>query len=350
MILRVPSLVRLVLLFVPCLFEVAHSLSAAGISQPVERAQPAQKTGLYAQTSLRHTKDGSSAKQSRDWSNNGQVRKVDMWPGVIMASIAGASTLLGATVILFMPEGGPPPSAMAFSFSLAAGVMIAISVEMLMPHEHHGHSTFSWTPVFIFSAGVAGCALLCKLADCFESTAAAKQDEAVSKSELDERKSFRLAALLFVSLTLHNFPEGFAVAVSALSGLRLGLMMCIAVAAHNIPEGIALAVSVYAATKSYGQSFFWTFLSGLTEPLGAICAMMLIQAYLLSTPDLLVHLLTAVAGIMCYVALAELLPEAVSTRCWLSIVLGFAAGILIMVLTHWVIESSIDSGHIDVHF
>jgi len=277
-----------------------------------------------------------------------------MWPGVLMASVAGASTVLGATVVLFMPEGGPPPAAMAFSFSLAAGVMVAISVEMLFPESMHGEGkfTFAWTPLLLFIAGVVFCALLCKFADLFESTAAAdtEGEKDSDKSEQEQKKKkFRLAALLFVSLTLHNFPEGFAVAVSALSGLRLGLMMCIAVAFHNIPEGIALAVSVYGATKSYGQSFFWTFLSGLTEPLGAICAMLLIQSYLASTPNLLVNLLTAVAGVMCYVALAELLPEAVSTHCWSAIVSGFAVGVVVMVLTHWVIDSASEAVHLDVH-
>merc|ERR1719329_498136 len=208
-----------------------------------------------------------------------------------MASIAGASTVLGATVILFMPEEGPPPSAMAFSLSLAAGVMIAVSFEMLLPSE----GTSTTMRIGVFFLGAACCAALCKIADIIEGRGAAEADSEKGGDAVDqdERKRFRLAALLFVSLTLHNFPEGFAVAVSALSGLRLGITMCIAVAFHNIPEGIALAVSIYGATKSYGKSLFWTFISGLTEPLGAICAMLLIQAYLRTTPDLIVHLLTA---------------------------------------------------------
>lgn len=343
------------LLVLTARFDAAVSLSSSDPS----RLQ-AQRLGLLAQRGLRHAPTGAGDHEHE--SGKSSSKNVDVWPGVLMASIAGASTVLGATIILFMPEGGPPPSAMAFSFSLAAGVMIAISVEMLLPAHAHGDAhgdaveyegkpAFDWMRVLIFSAGAACCALLCKLADLFESSATADLNaaEADGKPDLEDRKRCRLAVLLFVSLTLHNFPEGFAVAVSALSGLRLGLTMCIAVAFHNIPEGIALAVSVYAATKSYGQSFFWTFLSGLTEPLGAICAMMLIQAYLTSTPDLLVHLLTAVAGVMCYVALAELLPEAISTRCWLPIAAGFAVGVIIMVLTHWVLEASMDEdGHLEL--
>jgi len=278
--------------------------------------------------------------------------KVDIWPALIMSTLAGASTVLGATVILFMPEGGPPPSAMAFSFSLAAGVMLAISVEMLMPHDAAGNPSFSWTSTFFFCCGALCCALLCKLVDLFKPTSMDDVDgeKADGKAEPSQEKKCRLAALLFVALTLHNFPEGFAVAVSAMSGLSMGLTMCIAIAFHNIPEGIALAVAVYGSTKSYGQAFFWTAVSGLAEPLGALVATLLIQAYLTSTPNLLVNLLTAVAGVMCYVALAELLPEAISTRCWPSIAAGLVAGVLVMVLTHWVIDSASEAGQLKSAF
>jgi len=305
---------------------------------------------LLLQSNLHHAPTGSHTEavityeHDNDGDNSEKAGKVDMWGGVLMAFVAGASTVLGATVVLFMPEGGPPPAAMAFSFSLAAGVMVAISVEMLLPHNSKGQPFFSWGSFLIFCAGALSCAALCKLADCFESTTVSDvENDKDTVKEVEQKKSFRLAALLFVSLTLHNFPEGFAVAVSAMSGLNLGLTMCIAVAIHNIPEGIALAVSVYGATKSHAQSFFWTALSGLTEPLGAICAMLVIQAYVNSTPNLLTNLLTAVAGVMCWVALAELLPEAVSTGCWGAIASGFVSGIIIMVVTHWVMENAVES-------
>jgi len=335
---------------------LAHALELANVlqaSSSLRDRSPARKAALLAQRGLRHTPPASSfGEQEQGEDKQIDPEKVDVWPGVLMASIAGASTVLGATVILFMPEGGPPPSAMAFSFSLAAGVMVAISVEMLLPSqpklESEGKVTFTLKPIFCFSAGAICCALLCKLGDILQSSATASEGDAdISKAEQDQKKKFRLAALLFVSLTLHNFPEGFAVAVSALSGLRLGITMCIAVAFHNIPEGIALAVSVYGATKSYGQSFLWTFLSGLTEPLGAICAMMLIRAYVTLTPELLNSLLTVVAGVMCYVALVELLPEAISTRCWPAIISGFIVGVVVMVLTHLAIESASEAGHLD---
>lgn len=43
--------------------------------------------------------------------------------------------------------------------------------------------------------------------------------EAILAEKQHQRRSTRLAILLFASLTAHNIPEGFAVAVSAISGV-----------------------------------------------------------------------------------------------------------------------------------
>ena len=50
--------------------------------------------------------------------------------------------------------------------------------------------------------------------------------------------------------------------------LFLGGALAIAIALHNIPEGICVAMPVYYATGSKLKAFFWSFLSGISEPLG----------------------------------------------------------------------------------
>jgi len=271
-----------------------------------------------------------------------KLEPINMWPGVLMACMVSISMLLGATVILIFPEDGPPKNIIAFSFSLAAGVMVAISVELLIPFM-----SFAWMPLIIFLVAGLCCGGLCKLAEYFTRPAEPEIEKALLPAE-EEQKKFRLAVLLFCSLTLHHFPEGFAVAISAVDGLHQGMTMCIALAFHSVPEGIALAVAVFGVTKSYGKAFGVTFLSGITAPLGAICAMLLLQAYLASHPHLLHHLYIAVAGIMCYVAVMELIPEAVSTRCWTAIGTGFVAGVLALVLTRGAIDYAMENGHIEL--
>ena len=58
----------------------------------------------------------------------------------------------------------------------------------------------------------------------------------------------RLGFLMALTLTLHNLPEGFAVAFTSYTSL--GPTMTLAIALHNIPEGIVIAAPIFAATGS----------------------------------------------------------------------------------------------------
>jgi len=51
--------------------------------------------------------------------------------------------------------------------------------------------------------------------------------------------------------TLHNLPEGFAVAFSAFTDIAP--VMVLAIGLHNIPEGLICAAPLYAATGSKWQ-------------------------------------------------------------------------------------------------
>jgi ZIP family zinc transporter len=138
----------------------------------------------------------------------------------------------------------------------------------------------------------------------------------------------RTGLLVALGLGIHNFPEGMATFGAALENTRHGLAVAVAIAVHNIPEGLAVAVPVWAATGSRKKAFFWSFLSGLAEPAGALVAFVVLGAFL--TPDFLAGMLGLVAGFMVYVSLDELVP---SSREYghehLSIV-GVGAGMAVM--------------------
>merc|ERR1719215_1126015 len=112
------------------------------------------------------------------------------------------------------------------------------------------------------------------------------------------------------SLTAHNFPEGFAVAVSSFGSSDTGFIVMLAIAMHNIPEGIAIAVPVLAATGSRKKALWMTLLSGMAEPVGAVVALFCIHAMGNITQDWIEGLLCVVGGIMVTVACTELLPDA----------------------------------------
>ena len=118
----------------------------------------------------------------------------------------------------------------------------------------------------------------------------------------------RTGFLVALVVTIHNFPEGIATLLSSIQSPKLGFAIAFAIAIHNIPEGIAISVPVYYSTGSRRKAFWYSFSSGLAEPLGAAIGYLFLRRYL-GGPVLGIAL-SAVAGIMIYISLDELLPSA----------------------------------------
>ena len=57
------------------------------------------------------------------------------------------------------------------------------------------------------------------------------------------------------------------------SNLQKTTMMVLAVTLHNIPEGIAVALPIYQATGKRRYAMLYAALSGITEPIGALVGM-----------------------------------------------------------------------------
>ncbi|KAJ6325984.1 hypothetical protein OIU76_003384 [Salix suchowensis] len=111
-----------------------------------------------------------------------------------------------------------------------------------------------------------------------------------------------------IGISLHNFPEGMAVFLGSMKGLRVGLNLALAIALHNIPEGVAVALPIYFATQSKWQAFKLATLTGLAEPLGVVLVAYLFPSSL--SPDILEGLLGSVGGVMAFLTLHEMLPLA----------------------------------------
>jgi zinc transporter ZupT len=125
------------------------------------------------------------------------------------------------------------------------------------------------------------------------------------EAEARRHNLLRLGFLMAVTMTLHNLPEGFAVAFASLTDF--GPVMALAVAVHNVPEGLIVAAPIYAATGSRRTALLTALVSGLSEPVGAAIALAFIKPFL--TPLRLQLMLAYVGGIMTAVCYLELLPE-----------------------------------------
>lgn len=138
-----------------------------------------------------------------------------------------------------------------------------------------------------------------------------------------------------LAIGLHNFPEGLATFVGTLDDPSVGASLAIAIAIHNIPEGICVAMPVYKATGSKCTGFFWAFISGISEPIGAGLGWIVLY----NTMDDYVYggLFGAVGGMMVHISIKELLPTALQydKRGWIvpnCAILGFAIMALSLVL------------------
>jgi len=112
-----------------------------------------------------------------------------------------------------------------------------------------------------------------------------------------------------VAIGLHNFPEGLATFVAALADMKLGIALAVAVAVHNIPEGMCVAMPVYYATGSKWKGFWWSFVSGISEPIGGVFGYLVLYGNGMSD-EAYGALFGVVGGMMVYISLKELLPTA----------------------------------------
>jgi ZIP family zinc transporter len=129
-----------------------------------------------------------------------------------------------------------------------------------------------------------------------------------NEEENEEKSVYRMGVMTAIAIGIHNFPEGMAIFASVLKTPALGFSVATAIAIHNISVGIAVSAPIYYATGSRKKAFAFSLISGLVEPLGALVGYVLLKNYL--NEKVFGMLLAAVAGIMVYIALDELLPSA----------------------------------------
>ena len=142
--------------------------------------------------------------------------------------------------------------------------------------------------------------------------------------------AMRTALVTGLALLLHNFPEGVLTFFAGTADPSLGLRTAAAIALHNIPEGLAVAVPFAYATRRRTAGVLAALVSGLAEPLGAVLAWLFLRR--LFTPGFLNGTVVLAAGVMVWVALAQLLPGALHPAHRTAGILGAAVGCLLMLL------------------
>eukprot|EP00816_Leptocylindrus_hargravesii_P005963 CAMPEP_0196812210 /NCGR_PEP_ID=MMETSP1362-20130617/22379_1 /TAXON_ID=163516 /ORGANISM="Leptocylindrus danicus, Strain CCMP1856" /LENGTH=403 /DNA_ID=CAMNT_0042187721 /DNA_START=35 /DNA_END=1246 /DNA_ORIENTATION=- len=111
-----------------------------------------------------------------------------------------------------------------------------------------------------------------------------------------------------LAIGLHNFPEGLATFVAALSDPSVGAVLALAIGIHNIPEGVCVALPIYYATGNRTKAFLWALLSGVSEPIAALLGWAILATSFTDTTYAI--LFGMVSGMMIIISLKELIPTA----------------------------------------
>lgn len=151
------------------------------------------------------------------------------------------------------------------------------------------------------------------------------------RDENTPKKLHRIGAFMAIAIAIHNFPEGLATFTVALQGAEFALPIVIAIALHNIPEGIAVSVPIYQATGKKRKAFWWSLLSGLSEPLGALIGYFILLPFW--SPTIEGALMALTAGVMVYISLDELLPTAERYGKHHYAIIGVVAGMMFMAVS-----------------
>jgi ZIP family zinc transporter len=246
---------------------------------------------------------------------------------LLLSALAGLSTTLGSLLSLFVRNPGPRFMTVALGFS--GGVMILISFAELLPH---GVETVGFAPAYL--------AFFCGMLVMFLIDALIPHEylgeHYCSDPEKQNGQMLKVGVFVALGIAIHNFPEGMASFVGALDDLSLGIAIAFAIALHNIPEGLAVSAPIYAATGSRGKAFSCSFLSGVAEPIGAVLAAFVLMPFL--TETVLGFVLSAVAGVMVFIAIDELVPVSRSYGAEHLSILGIVAGMMVSALSLWILQ------------
>ncbi len=249
--------------------------------------------------------------------------------------LAGLSTGIGSIISMKVKRSNTKFLSRALGFS--AGVMIYVSlVDIFVKARESLESVYGASRGFLvttvsFFAGMALIAIIDKFVPNAENPHEIPDVNEMKDCKLNNSCLLRMGLFSAIAIAIHNFPEGLATFTSAMRDPTLGISIAIAIAIHNIPEGISISVPIYYASGSKRKAFGYSFLSGLSEPLGAIAGYFILLNFFNEATFGIIF--AAVAGIMIYISLDELLPTAEKYGEHHVAMYGLIAGMVVMALS-----------------
>lgn len=131
-----------------------------------------------------------------------------------------------------------------------------------------------------------------------------------------------------IAIIAHNVPEGMAIGVSAGGGMRDADTLAMGIALQDVPEGLVIALVLAGAGMARFRAFLIGAASGLVEPVFAVLC-----AWLVRMGELILPLgLAFAAGAMLLVVTHEIIPESRSNGHHKLASLGLCVGFCLMMV------------------
>lgn len=253
---------------------------------------------------------------------------------------AGLSTGIGSVIAFFAKRTNTRFLSVSLGFS--AGVMIYVSfVELLADAVNtlsilHGNDMGTLYAILSFFGGILLIMIIDSLVPKKDNPHEVRRVEEIAdiaQSRLKtiiphNSKLMRIGLITALVLAIHNFPEGMVTFLAALKDVSIAIPIAVAIAIHNIPEDIAVSVPIYYATGNRKRAFWLSFLSGLSEPIGALVGYLILAPYL--NDNMFGVMFAFIAGIMVFISLDELLPTAEEYGKHHHAIYGLVAGMAVM--------------------
>ncbi len=290
----------------------------------------------------------------------------DVWIAFGLTLFAGMATGIGS--IMAFTAKRTNYRFLSITTGLSAGVMVYVSFVEIFPRgaqslsSSYGQYTGNWINAASFFAGVLLMGLIDTLVPSSENpheirseterralldpstsvhgseTAKPLTGEFPHDRGMEHRELMRVGLFTALAIGIHNFPEGLATFLSALEDKNLGVAIALAVALHNIPEGISVSIPIFYATGQRKKAFFYSVLSGVAEPIGAAIGYLTIRFLFggrtgVVPSEIIGIVFGAVAGIMVYISLDELLPTSRAYGKGHDSLYGLVAGMVVMALS-----------------
>jgi len=253
----------------------------------------------------------------------------------LLTIIAGLSTGIGSCIAFFAKKTNKKFLSISLGFS--AGVMIYVSmIEIFSKAQDSliaelGNKEGSWLTIVSFFGGMLVIAIIDKLIPSNENPHEVKDIDNINLEEQTAKGLTRMGIFTALAIAIHNFPEGLATFISGLQDPSIAIPIVVAIAIHNIPEGIAVSVPIYYGTGSKKKAFIYSFLSGLSEPIGALIGWLVLMPIM---NDVVFGIIFAgVAGIMVFISFDELLPAAREYGEHHLSIYGLIAGMIVMAIS-----------------